>query len=70
MLPAFSKDDLIDMAFVAVDGKRADLAIRCKANVHFNASLFTVELGVYGLIMPRLVLVSDYKFTKIFSKLC
>ena len=36
----------VDMAFVAVDGKRADLSIRSKANVHFNVSLFTVELVV------------------------
>ena len=84
------------MAFVVIDGKRADLAIRGKANVHFNVSLFTVELvvithrgasfsffrlflrwfnldflhqiGVYGSIILRFVLVVNYKFTKIFSK--
>ena len=38
--------DSVDMAFVVVDGKRADLSIRSKANVHFNVSLFTVELVV------------------------
>lgn len=38
--------DSVDMAFVVVDGKRADLSIRNKANVHFNVSLFTVELVV------------------------
>ena len=38
--------DSIDMAFVVIDGKRSDLAIRSKANVHFNVSLFTVELVV------------------------
>ena len=36
----------VDMAFVVVDGKRADLSVRSKANVHFNVSLFTVELVV------------------------
>ena len=38
--------EIVDMAFVVVDGKRADLSIRSKANVHFNVSLFTVELVV------------------------
>ena len=36
----------VDMAFVVVDGKRADLSIRSKANVHFDVSFLTAKVVI------------------------